>query len=64
MKHWWVFSVYILSVNSLIPLEFKKFVMNAVSQREQLYISKRRNEIDISPEFANLFAEPATISSM
>ena len=50
-------------VNSLIPAEFKKFIMNEVIKSEQKHSAKRGDEIEETPEFARMFLEPTTYSS-
>ena len=50
-------------VNSLIPVEFKKFIMEAVSKSEEKYSAKTRDEIEVTAEFAKLFSDSATYSS-
>ena len=50
-------------VNSLVPDEFRAFIMEAVLKSESLYAVKRRDEIEVSPEFAKLFLESKTYSS-
>ena len=55
---------FIFIVNSLISDQFKKFVMDAVSKSDQRYAVKMRDEIEIAPEFAKLFLESTTYSSI
>ena len=50
-------------VSSLIPSEFKKFVMEAVKKNEQQYSDKRKEKIEVTPEFAKLLTESTTFSS-
>ena len=54
---------HIFIVNSVIPVEFKKFIMEAVAKNEQMYSTKRRDEIEVTAEFAKIFNEPKTYSS-
>ena len=56
-----ILLIYI--VNSLIPTEFKAFVMNAVQKSDKLYAERRGEEIEVAPEFAKLFIESKTLSS-
>ena len=58
-----VFWCLFYLVNTLISDKFKKFIMDAVSKSDQKYAIKRRDEIEVAPEFAKLFLESTTYSS-
>ena len=56
-------SVMLNTVNTLIPLDFKSFIMRVVRENDKIQIGKRKQEIDVIPEFAKLFKTSDTFSS-
>ena len=38
-------------VNTLLPVEFKKWVASILEERKQLIVLKRRFTVDVLPEF-------------
>ena len=56
-----ILLIYI--VYSLIPTEFKAFVINEAQKSDKLYAEKRGEEIEVAPEIAKLFIESKTLSS-
>ena len=47
----------IISVNTLLHEDFKAFVKDQIKQNDLIHIAKRRQEIDVIPEFSKLFKE-------
>ena len=43
--------VKLTAMNTLMPEEFKSFVMRVVREKEKCFVLKRRMEIDVAPEF-------------
>ena len=52
-----------ITVNTLIPEHFKAFVKEQIKKNDVVRIAKRKEEIDVMPEFYKLFKESETISS-
>ena len=50
-------------VNTLIPDDFKAFVLNAIRQNERKFVMKRKLDVEVAPEFVEMFRSFETLSS-
>ena len=57
------FSHLIIISETLFPDEFKSYVMKIVSEQDKMLVTKKKMEIEVSPEFHELFGKSETISS-
>ena len=50
-------------VSTLIPDDFKEYVLNAIRQSERKFVMKRELEVEVAPGFAEMFWSSETLSS-
>ena len=47
----------------MIPEEFRKFILEKVSESEKMFVTKKKMNVDAKPEFIKLFKSSHMISS-
>ena len=47
----------LVALNTLLPEDFKAFIKKQIKQSDLIHIAKKRQEIDVIPEFSKLFKE-------
>ena len=50
-------------MNTLVPVDFKAFVMKAVRENEKKFVIKKKMDIEVSAKFKELFKKSDMISS-
>ena len=63
MKHWYILLLFAILVNSLLPQEFQKFIIEAVEKSGRHFVNKRVMKVDVTPEFVHLFKNSALVAS-